>query len=138
MFGSLQRHCILIIGVIRGGISVARFKCSHLSTKCFELFDLTLGVRTSSGLLEALSSGSASKVIALARLEGVPLLGDIIALSQFELVVVLAWFAAISILADFGATTLVAVGVPVIGDLGNIENLCICVLAGVLDEGAEA
>mmetsp|Transcript_1483 Transcript_1483/g.3625 ORF Transcript_1483/g.3625 Transcript_1483/m.3625 type:complete len:92 (-) Transcript_1483:819-1094(-) len=50
MLGSLHRLCIFLIGVIGGGVSVASFKGSHVGTKCFDLFDLTLGVRTSRGL----------------------------------------------------------------------------------------
>ena len=107
------------------GSGVAGFNktgTSHLSTKCFDLFDLMLGVRTSRGLLEALGIGSTFKVVALARLESIPLLGGIIALIHFELVIVLAWFVAISLLADFGATVLVSVIVPAFGDLGDIEG----------------
>ena len=123
------------------GSGVAGFNktgTSHLSTKCFDLFDLMLGVRTSRGLLEALGIGSTFKVVALARLESIPLLGGIVlVLSHFELIIVLARFVSIIvILADFGGTTFVVVGVPAVVDLGNIEENCIStlLLAGMCNE----
>ena len=99
---------------------MARSKGSHMSTLFFEL---NLGVRASRCFLKAFGSGGTTKVVALARLEGIPLLGGIVSLVHLELIIVLAQFVATSILADFGATSLVASIVPAIRDLGNIGDL---------------
>ena len=101
---------------------MAPFKSSHLST---EFFDLTLGIGTSRGLFKAFGSGSimGGRVVALTRLQGIPLLGGIVALVHFELVLVLARFIAIGILADFGAATLVVSVLLAIRDLRNVEDL---------------
>ena len=61
--------------------------------------------------------------MALTRLEGILLLGGIVALIHLELVIVLAWVVAVSILADFRAASLIAGTVPAIGHLTNIEYL---------------
>ena len=69
------------------------------------------------GFLKALSSRGATKIVALAKLEGIPLLGGIVALIHRELVLVLAWVVAVSILADVRAFPLIRVIAPAIGHL---------------------
>ena len=56
----------------------------------------------------------------LARLEGIPLLGGIVALIQLELVIVLAWAVSIRFLANLRAFALIPVLVPAMGHLGYI------------------
>ena len=77
------------------------------------------------------------KVILLARLEGIPLFGGIVALIQLELVIVLARAVAVRFLTNLRAFALILVVVPAMGHLGYIEYLGIgtVILFGVLKEG---
>mmetsp|Transcript_20179 Transcript_20179/g.41900 ORF Transcript_20179/g.41900 Transcript_20179/m.41900 type:complete len:206 (-) Transcript_20179:665-1282(-) len=92
------------------------------------------------GFLKSFRSRCATKVVALARLEGIPLFGGIVAVIQLELVIVLPRAVAVRFLGNFRAFSLVPVVVPAVGHLGYIEHLGIStvILFGILKEGTEA